>query len=966
MANKISLTSENTKYLIDAFTHFFPEDTIYAADKPYVSGEFNWKNRADFIDFINRLTGVLIKSERDLENIKKAQLAVEALTSNIKEEKPVDSNLPDKEARELLELERQKREAELNEAKEKGEKSVQEAIKRKQEVYNKEQAVKKEQTQKDVQIETPPQSPEAPLRENQDKKTREFLTNEKIIVTPTQKLPEVLLTNDEKVKIFNLAQAIKKDPGTAQKIFELKIQESVGKSSEDVKQNISGSQITKTSIDLIEKIKPFGVYSKPEDIPSKIVVMNPASPLVALANPNNERLVKLIPDTEIRKELSQNAAALSLALDSNMNLDSALTAPLFDNSENMSELFYPQQLSEFQIGEKQDIQEGRDEGVEINLEDVYDQGKDVWDTWQKIANRTVTTEEVTTSTLSTTPSYLPSTTISIANESTEILATTLPTTVGAITGIKTSSLVINLAILRTRALPNPALAGLLTTGGTTQIVQTAAPLISRQAFMITSSSGKLAFFAGKGLTVGGSKVFAIGIKLGQSSLAASVGSGGTKVVASGLFAKIGATLGSLGTPVVAAIGAAVGWVVGKIIQKIPWDKVKKYASFAIGVVLGIGAYAIAGPIAGISVGFGSYGLASVATGGAAGLKGAGANIGNFFTALGGIVFSSIGMPVLITILVFPVIVALILFVINSGAYIVPPTSEVFGGISSPYIEITKTPDPPGPFTNNELPKTVNYNITIKAKKGVLTNVGIKYDCQVTSSSSKNCPSISNIPSSVDSISPSLPYTFSYTSTYDKGYNDSSIIDTITVTADVAEKSGVTSETSASITFGAPPISCPLPAGKPVNSMNYSYNSQTDSGHGSTTYWNAMGGTPYRYSIPQWTGCRTPDSCPYYGYAYDVFPNGVKTVYAPTVLGKETTWNLSATFSNGAAGYTVMYADTTGAYVVVLTHVAGTNAPKTVTSGTKVATLFNQGTNTHLHLEFQVNGHWVKPENYFCK
>ncbi|KKR43380.1 MAG: hypothetical protein UT76_C0011G0001, partial [Candidatus Woesebacteria bacterium GW2011_GWB1_40_12] len=79
MANKISLTSENTKYLIDAFTHFFPEDTIYAADKPYVSGEFNWKNRADFIDFINRLTGVLIKSERDLENIKKAQLAVEAL-----------------------------------------------------------------------------------------------------------------------------------------------------------------------------------------------------------------------------------------------------------------------------------------------------------------------------------------------------------------------------------------------------------------------------------------------------------------------------------------------------------------------------------------------------------------------------------------------------------------------------------------------------------------------------------------------------------------------------------------------------------------------------------------------------------------------------------------------------------------------------------------------------------------------
>ena len=124
MANKISLTPENVNYLIDAVTHFFPEDTIYAADKPYISGECNQKNRKDFIDFVYRLTGILIKSERDLENIKKAQLTVQTLTSDSQGvEKLTDPSLPDEEARELQELERQKREAETKAAKEKGEKT---------------------------------------------------------------------------------------------------------------------------------------------------------------------------------------------------------------------------------------------------------------------------------------------------------------------------------------------------------------------------------------------------------------------------------------------------------------------------------------------------------------------------------------------------------------------------------------------------------------------------------------------------------------------------------------------------------------------------------------------------------------------------------------------------------------------------------------------------------------------------
>ena len=61
MAN-ISLSKENIRYIRDAFSHFFPEDAVYSADKPYVSGEFNWDNRKEFIGFVYRLTGVHIKN----------------------------------------------------------------------------------------------------------------------------------------------------------------------------------------------------------------------------------------------------------------------------------------------------------------------------------------------------------------------------------------------------------------------------------------------------------------------------------------------------------------------------------------------------------------------------------------------------------------------------------------------------------------------------------------------------------------------------------------------------------------------------------------------------------------------------------------------------------------------------------------------------------------------------------------
>lgn len=904
MANKISLTSENTKYLIDAFTHFFPEDAIYAADKPYVSGEFNWKNRADFIDFINRLTGVLIKSERDLGNIKKAQLAVEKLTSDdTNKENLVESNIPDKEARELQEAERQKRESELKESQEKAQKTVEKTIERKVQI----QAA----VSKTAQMPVPPKEEQVDILNN--------LKDKVVYAIPAAPPPKINFTQAES-KLIDIAK------NDAQ-LFSEKLSELIVQKNPDIPQEtleplskIIAVDTTRSLINPAEKPIPPGVFvtiSKPSDqIPS----INPAA----------------------SQELNKTIAVFSTFSESQDDLyRTVLKRSLGENITNHVLGF---QNQEYILSEAPS-----DTGFVIKLDQLQE---------NSFAFQEGGLYESINSPVDGTAKLFVESSIKDFSLD-KVKSISGEPALGGLSKFTNSKTFDSIA-------PFLGIQTNFTYAGTGFFGKTITTFFPEYAPLISNLGEKL------GINVGIKAISPIVTKTAGKAGAIAAGTTVGKAVAvvaakTGLKASITAAGQALGSfaPIIGNILAFIGTeIIGKIIEKIPWDKVKKYSSYIVGAVLGVGGLLIAGPVVGVAVGLGSFGLTSIATGGSLGTIGAG--IGRFFVSLGGLVVGSIAMPILVTLLVFPVIVAIILFIINSGAYITPPAPEVFGGVSSPYIDISKTPTPPGPFANNELPKTITYEITIKAKKGVLTNVGIKYDCQVTSSSNIDCPPTSSIPNSVDLISPSLPYTFSYTSTYDKGYNDSAIVDTITVTADVAEESGVAAETSASVTFGSPPISCPVPAGKPVNSMNYSYNSQANTGHGSTSYWNAMGGTPYRYSIPQWTGCRTPDICPYYGYAYDIFPSGVKTVYAPTVLGKNVNWNLTASFSNGAAGYSIVYTDSSGAYTIVLTHVAGTNAPKTVASGTKVASLFNQGTNTHLHLEFQANGRWVKPEDYFCK
>lgn len=328
-------------------------------------------------------------------------------------------------------------------------------------------------------------------------------------------------------------------------------------------------------------------------------------------------------------------------------------------------------------------------------------------------------------------------------------------------------------------------------------------------------------------------------------------------------------------------------------------------------------------------------------------------------------------PAAITLIAFPVVVAIILFIINSGAYIVPPQYQGLG-VANPYIKVEKIIKDSGTssksFSNSQLPKTVTYQVKITPLKGSLQNVKITYECEVLKSGVKvDCPSVSNpIPSElIQEIQPSQPFSFEYSQTYSSPtYNDSMIVDTISVSAYISsENENTLAVGSASVVIGTPPVSCPILGGRITNG---SYNGTT--GHGSPEYWAITGLS--RYPIPQTSGCMFPSDCPYYGYAIDVFPTGSSDVFAPTVMGENLEWKFNGVFfsnGGGAVGYSYGYTDTTGRYSILFTHICLSPVTSgTVRSGEKIGTLFNQGGNTHLHLEFQANGEYKKPENYFCR
>jgi hypothetical protein len=166
------------------------------------------------------------------------------------------------------------------------------------------------------------------------------------------------------------------------------------------------------------------------------------------------------------------------------------------------------------------------------------------------------------------------------------------------------------------------------------------------------ASGAIAATEGAALVEGATVVGEVAIETGivaAAGTAAGVAGGAAAGTATG--AATGAAVGAVGGPL-AIITAVVGAVIGFVASAIPWDKLKKDSQEAL-----------AGGLSAAALGISSIGTS---------LGGFVSGVAGFFGALGSAFLGAIAMPILVTILVFPVVIALIIFIINSGAYVVPP------------------------------------------------------------------------------------------------------------------------------------------------------------------------------------------------------------------------------------------------------------------------------------------------------
>lgn len=190
-------------------------------------------------------------------------------------------------------------------------------------------------------------------------------------------------------------------------------------------------------------------------------------------------------------------------------------------------------------------------------------------------------------------------------------------------------------------------------------------------------------------------------------------------------------------------------------------------------------------------------------------------------------------------------------------------------------------------------------------------------------------------------------------------------------------------------------SCPLTGN--VRISVGSYNPQSETGHGSNQYWNALEGfgeTRCSFNVPVdsiWPDCWGPSSvvpnssdnycannangtCPYYGYALDVVSDN-RAVFLPSVCGAGATtcapmeWTLASVSTSSGGGSAARFTSTDNghSWTLVFLHIDLTipsTLGATYQSGTQVATLTNMGDNTHLHIELAMDSTPIRPD-FLC-
>ncbi len=341
------------------------------------------------------------------------------------------------------------------------------------------------------------------------------------------------------------------------------------------------------------------------------------------------------------------------------------------------------------------------------------------------------------------------------------------------------------------------------------------------SYMTAKRRQAVANMATKGIKAGAKKLAKTGSKVAVQA--------GAKVAAkAGISATITAVLEAVGISTGGPLGAIIAAILSfLIVELVPliFNALKKlFDPETIGKILWLltGGLALAGAgnVALLS-GIGALGF-SIRTGGFQSFV---STLSGFFSTLVATLVIALGAPILVAALIIPTFVAIILVIMNSGAYVVPPWGTLargVGQVENPYIDVEKvgqseTP-PQGPssslkYFNSDLkPLNVIYTITITAKRGPLTNVQISYECNAKKESGPiNCPPIiGNIPNSPPNgtVNPTESFVFTYQHSYTApAFEDSSIVDIIRVTADV-EGVSTTGIASASVCIGDCPQDCP--------------------------------------------------------------------------------------------------------------------------------------------------------------
>lgn len=295
-----------------------------------------------------------------------------------------------------------------------------------------------------------------------------------------------------------------------------------------------------------------------------------------------------------------------------------------------------------------------------------------------------------------------------------------------------------------------------------------------------------------------------------AAAATATAAAGTAVGA-GAGAAAGTTLGALTgplAPLIIPIATAIGAVLGKIVDKIKIFLKRNPNAIRYATLLPLVVGIATGSVVFIAVGGVLFIGTFVVTGGVAtAASAAGGFLVSTIAIVTGATLKSIAKPLVLSLIGTVAFCALVFFIINSGAYIVPPdTGSINNTIDqNPYISVSKVADiTTAPNPNPTL--TVNYTVTVSAPQGSITNIVFQNGCSVIKSGSTptcNAPLPSETPSIID---PTSPFTFTYSQTYDSSYSNSLVTDTFSVTATTPQGQG-TSLSSASVVIGNPPTSC---------------------------------------------------------------------------------------------------------------------------------------------------------------